>query len=160
MHRIAAIGAVGVAMLLAGCASAPNVFVDEADAPPPDQRVTLRGSFGASTNHFVNMFRGMAIVNVQTIDGKAPIVDLGVLERGARTVYMLPGKHTIGMQWTEHRGTRVWRAKGEAWFVGEAGRTYRIVAERVAYDAIQFWIEDEKTGARVGGIPGSADEPR
>jgi hypothetical protein len=45
------------------------------------------------------------------------------------------------------------------WFVGEAGGSYLVKAGQTG-DGLKVWIEDEKSGKPVGGVHGSADEPK
>ena len=50
-------------------------------------------------------------------------------------------------------------AHADLWFVGEAGNSY-LVRPGQTGDGLTVWIEDERTGKPVGGVRGSADEPK
>ena len=71
-----------------------------------------------------------------------------------RDVYVLPGKHTIGLKFQS--GSLY--ARGDLWFVAEAGKSYFVTAGTKGYE-VHFMIKDVD-GKPVGGISGSEDEPR
>jgi hypothetical protein len=73
----------------------------------------------------------------------------------AREVSVLPGKHTIFVL-VEYPFSH---ASGSLWLVAEPGGRY-IVKESSDWRRVTMWIEDEKTGKKVGGITGSDDEPQ
>jgi len=73
----------------------------------------------------------------------------------AREVSVLPGKHTIFVI-VEYPFSH---ASGSLWLIAEPGGRY-IVKESSDWRRVTMWIEDEKTGKKVGGITGSDDEPQ
>lgn len=73
----------------------------------------------------------------------------------ARSVEVAPGKRTLAVQYD---GYGVY-ARGHLWLLAEAGQTYTlnsVLGDRT----VRFWIVDNATGRRVGGIEGSDDEPK
>jgi hypothetical protein len=97
-------------------------------------------------------------VDIQLVDDKRTLgTGEGILSSssGAQAVYLLPGKHTARLR---YRGPGA-AVTTNLWFVGEAGGSYVVKAGQVG-DGLKVWIEDEKTGTPVGGVRGSADEPK
>lgn len=137
-------------------ASRDGIQMYEGPPLPPDQEVKLQGTPPRRTT-FATVFGG----NTQTqmwiarVDGKSPVVQLGVINAATASVRLTPGKHTVRIRW-RHRN---YTAEGDVWFVGDPGRTYYTRAREAGDGTVQLWIVDD-TGKRVGGIPGSADEPR
>jgi len=137
-------------LAIAGCA-APIAKMYDGPVLAPSQQVVLRVESRGRT------FAGER-VDIQQVDDKRTLdTGEGILSSssGAQAVYLLPGKHTVRLRY---------RGPGSAvtanlWFVGEAGSSYLIKAGEVG-DGLKVWIEDEKTGKPVGGVRGSADEPR
>jgi len=137
-------------LALAGCA-APVVQMYEGPTRASSEQVIVRAESRGRT------FVGER-VDIQQVDDKPTLQTAeGILSSssGAQAVYMLPGKHTLRLRY---------RGPGSAvtanlWFVGEAGNSYLIKAGQTG-DGLKVWIEDEKTGKPVGGVRGSADEPK
>jgi hypothetical protein len=136
--------------LLAGCA-APVVQLYEGPTKDPSQQVILRveqrGRTFASER-----------VDIEQVDDKNTLgTGEGILSssRGAQAVYLLPGKHTARLRYRGPGST----ATASLWFVGEAGGSYLVKGGQTG-EGIKVWIEDEKTGKPVGGVRGSADEPK
>ena len=79
----------------------------------------------------------------------------------ATELFLLPGKHTIGVQW--ECKTRMTRNPIKLWLIAEAGQEYTVRFERRSdqegRDRVHAWIENKATGKRVGGPVGSPDEP-
>lgn len=137
-------------LLLAACA-APVAQMYEGPTLPPDKQVVLRVEQRGRT------FAGER-VDIQLVDDKRTLsTGEGILSSssGAQAVYLLPGKHTVRLR---YRGPGA-AVTSNLWFVGEPGGSYLVRGAQVG-DGVQVWIEDEKTGSRVGGVRGSADEPK
>ena len=137
-------------LLLASCAAPVAKMYDGPMLAPSEQvivRVESRGRTFASER-----------VDIQAVDDKQTLsMGEGIISSssGAEAVYMLPGKHTLRLRY---------RGKGAAvtanlWFVGEKGASYLVRATQTG-DGVKVWIEDEKSGKAVGGVRGSADEPK
>lgn len=144
------IGIVVLLFALAGCA-APVVQMYEGPTLAPSQQIILRVDQRGRT------FAGER-VDIQQVDEKSTLsFGEGILSSstGAQAVYMLPGKHTVRLRYRGH-GDAV---TANLWFVGEAGNSYLIKAGQTG-DGLKVWIEDEKAGKPVGGVRGSADEPK
>ena len=136
--------------LLAGCA-APVVKMYEGPVLEASQQVILRVDQRGRT------FAGER-VDIQQVDGKPTLTfGEGILSSssGAQAVYMLPGKRTVQLR---YRGPGA-AVTAHLWFVGEAGGSYLVKAGQTG-DGLKVWIEDEKAGKPVGGVRGSADEPK
>jgi hypothetical protein len=69
-------------------------------------------------------------------------------------VVVLPGKHRIRVQVTNGLGNGL----ADLWLVAEAGKKY-VAKLETDFGGFEVWLEDAETGARVGGIVGSDDEP-
>jgi hypothetical protein len=137
-------------LLLAGCA-APVVKMYDGPVLEPSQQVILRVDQRGRT------FAGER-VDIQQVDGKPTLTfGEGILSSssGAQAVYLLPGKRTVQLRYRGH-GAAV---TAHLWFVGEAGGSYLVKAGQTG-DGLKVWIEDEKSGKPVGGVHGSADEPK
>jgi len=137
-------------LALAACA-APVVQLYEGPTLAPSQQVILRVEQRGRT------FAGER-VDIETVDDKRTLAfGEGILSasRGAQAVYMLPGKHTLRLRYRGPGSTVI----ANLWFVGEAGGSYVVKGAQVG-DGVKVWIEDEKTGTQVGGVRGSADEPK
>lgn len=144
------IGIVILLLALAGCA-APVVKMYDGPVLAPSQQVILRVDQRGRT------FAGER-VDIQQVDEKSTLsFGEGILSSssGAQAVYMLPGKHTVQLR---YRGPGA-AVTAHLWLVGEAGGSYLIKAGQTG-DGLKVWIEDEKTGKPVGGVRGSADEPK
>jgi hypothetical protein len=136
--------------LLAACA-APVAQMYEGPTRSPSEQVVLRVEQRGRT------FAGER-VDIQLVDDKRTLgTGEGIFSSssGAQAVYLLPGKHTVRLR---YRGPGA-AVTSNLWFVGEAGGSYLVRGAQVG-DGVQVWIEDEKTGNRVGGVRGSADEPK
>lgn len=139
-----------LSLLLAGCA-APVVQLYEGPTKASSDHVILRVDQRGRT------FAGER-VDIQQVDNRQTLsFGEGILSSssGAQAVYMLPGKHTVQLR---YRGPGA-AVTAHLWFVGEAGGSYLIKAGQTG-DGLKVWIEDEKTGKPVGGVRGSADEPK
>lgn len=69
------------------------------------------------------------------------------------SAYVLPGRHYISINYRNLN----WYANGQLWLDAEKGETY-IVRKAMKNYEIRFWIENERTGKLVGGIPGGEPE--
>jgi hypothetical protein len=97
-------------------------------------------------------------LKISSVDGKKTV---NFFERWftgwATRVKVAPGKHDLHLIF--HTGS--WIKTGSLWVVTCPGKTYIARARYVDEDKeTQMWIEDEETGKRVGGMKGSADEPK
>ncbi|MEA3192849.1 MAG: hypothetical protein QOD26_1182 [Betaproteobacteria bacterium] len=147
MRRIIAVAAF---LALAGCA-APVVQMYEGQTRAPSDQVIVRVESRGQT------FAG-EWVDIQQVDDQPTLKKAqGFLSgsSGAQAVYLLPGKHTLRLRYRA-RGAEV---TANLWFVAEAGNSYLIKAGQTG-DGLKVWIEDEKTAKPVGGVRGSADEPK
>lgn len=145
------LGIVVLLLALAACVAAPVTQLYPGPTLASSQHVLVRVEA-----------RGRAFagerVDIQQVDDKATLGTAeGILSSssGAQAVYMLPGKHTLRLR---YRGPGA-AVTANLWFVGEAGNSYLIKAGQTG-DGLKVWIEDEKTGKPVGGVRGSADEPK
>ncbi len=98
-------------------------------------------------------------VRIAEVDGEktASIWSCMLLANNAypRIAYLEPGKHNLVVacyQYPSHYTMNLW-------FVAEPDKEYIIRQRAVGYD-VRMWIEEKETGTAVGGIVGSADEPR
>jgi hypothetical protein len=82
------------------------------------------------------------------IDGKplSTVSALGII-RWDDPVILLPGKHTVGVQY--YLGLSNGFAK--MWFVAEAGKSYVVRTKDSGY-SFRAWIEDAATGQPTGGL--------
>jgi hypothetical protein len=138
-------------LVLAGCAAAPVTQMYPGPTLASSQhvivRVEQRGRAFASER-----------VDIQQVDDKATLAMAeGIFSSssGAEAVYLLPGKHTLRLR---YRGPGA-AVTTNLWLIGEAGGSYLVKAGQTG-DGLKVWIEDEKTGKPVGGVRGSADEPK
>jgi hypothetical protein len=144
------LGIVALLLALAGCA-APVAKMYDGPVLAPSQQVVLRVEQRGRT------FAGER-VDIQLVDEKRTLdTGEGILSSssGAQAVYLLPGKHTLRLRY-RGPGTAV---RANLWLVGEAGGSYLVKVDQQG-DGVRIWIEDEKTGKPVGGVRGSADEPK
>lgn len=144
---------IGIAVLLLALAACAAPVAQMYDGPTlaPSQHVVLRSEARGRT------FVGER-VDIQLVDDKPTLKTAeGILSSssGAQAVYLLPGKHTLRLR---YRGPGA-AVTANLWFVGEAGNSYLVKAGQTG-DGLKVWIEDEKTGKPVGGVRGSADEPK
>jgi len=122
---------------------------DGADLPE-DQIAHLKIS-QESDRRFLFSRRGLS---VRSIDGK-PVGNWWTNAKVVDELLFKPGKHRIGYMATNLNGGF---AMLDLWFVAEPGKAYVSRTEATWY-SVRMWIEDAKTGERVGGVVGSADEP-
>ena len=73
----------------------------------------------------------------------------------ATEVTVTPGKHDIGLLFNTGASLR----RENLWLVACPGKIYFAKARYLDENDFQMWIEDED-GNRVGGVKGSADEPK
>lgn len=94
---------------------------------------------------------------ISSVDGKrtVDIITFFFGRKWAEEVYVLPGKHKID----GHLSYNNWVANGETWLVAEPGETYILKTSINGY-LVNMWLENERTGQKVSGIPGSDDEPK
>ena len=91
---------------------------------------------------------------IMLVDGKRTQSGFKNFVHGwVKEVTVLPGKHDIRLMF--HMGGEY---TGDFWVVTCPGKTY--VAKFDNEYGFKMWFEDEETGKRVGGIEGSADEPK
>ncbi len=97
-------------------------------------------------------------LGITKVDGNITVNMFKFLFNGGKwagEVYVLPGKHRImaridyGLSF----------AGGAMWLIAEPGETYLLKALSNGY-AVTMWLENERTGQKVGGIIGSDDEPK
>lgn len=69
-------------------------------------------------------------------------------------VIVLPGKHVVRIGLTNGLGD-CWF---NLWLVAEAGKKY-VAKQETSFREFRVWLEDAQTGAPVGGLVGSDDEP-
>jgi len=145
------IGIVVLLLALAACTTAPVAQMYPGPTLAPSQHVIVRVEQ-----------RGRAFsserVDIQQVDDKATLTTgEGILSSasGASAVYLLPGKHILQLR---YRGPGA-AVTAHLWLVGEAGGSYLVKAGQTG-DGLKVWLEDEKTGKPVGGVRGSADEPK
>jgi hypothetical protein len=74
---------------------------------------------------------------------------------GASEVYLLPGKHELVARLS--RGTSY--GFSNLWLIAEAGETY-IVKARIEGYSVKMWLENARTGQKVGGEINSGDKPK
>lgn len=97
-------------------------------------------------------------IGITKVDGKNTVNFFTYLFNGGKwagEVYVLPGKHRIIAQ--INNGPSL--ATGDIWLVAEQGETYVLKALTKGY-AVSMWMENKRTGQKVGGITGSDDEPK
>ena len=142
-----------IALVLAlGACAAPVVQVYDGPTLAPSQQVIVRVDQRGRT-------MASERVDIEQVDDKRTLgFGEGILSvaTGAQAVYMLPGKHTLRLR---YRGPGNVRVTANLWLVAEAGASYLVKATQTG-DGAKIWIEDEKTGQPVGGVRGSADEPK
>jgi hypothetical protein len=145
------IGIVVLLLALAGCVAAPVTQMYPGPTLATSQhaivRVDLRGRAFASQR-----------VDIEQVDDKPTLsTGEGIFSSasGASAVYVLPGKHHLRLRY-RGPGTAV---RANLWFVGEAGGSYLAKVDQLG-DGVRIWLEDERTGKPVGGVRGSADEPK
>lgn len=138
-------------LALAGCVAAPVTQMYPGPTLGASQQVlvqaNLRGRAFASQR-----------VDIEQVDDKPTLsTGEGIFSSasGASAVYVLPGKHHLRLRY-RGPGTAV---TANLWLVGEAGGSYLVRVEQMG-DGVRIWLEDEKTGKPVGGVRGSADEPK
>ena len=137
-------------LALTSCA-APVVQLYEGPTLAPSQQVVVRVEQRGRT--FVN-----ERVDIEAVDDKRALSipdEILSSSRGAQAVYMLPGKHTLRLRYRGPGTTAI----ANLWLVGEAGGSYLVKGAQTG-EGVKIWIEDEKTGKPVGGVRGSADEPK
>lgn len=71
-------------------------------------------------------------------------------------VDVLPGKHEALLRFMNRLGQR---ADVCVWFMAKPGKHYLAKFDRTDRDSLATWIEEAQSGATVGGICGSNDEP-
>jgi hypothetical protein len=95
-------------------------------------------------------------LRISSVDGKKTVnIFIRWMTGSATEVKVTPGKHDIGLLF--NTGTSLHRQ--DLWLVACPGKTYDAKA-RYDENETQMWIEDPESGNRVGGIKGSADEPK
>jgi len=95
-------------------------------------------------------------LRISSVDNEKTINFLQRLFTGPATeVIVMPGKHDIGLLFNTGASLR----RENLWLVACPGKIYFAKARYVDENDFQMWIEDED-GNRVGGVRGSADEPK
>lgn len=144
--------AVAVSFLaLAGCASPPKE-AKMYDGPVQTGREVILQTDSPAGNRSVSITK---------VDGARPLGGAeALLGGGARTVYLLPGRHTVEAKFTEGSSFAYSRNLS---FAGEPGKVYFVRAEPASRNflgttSVRFWIQDG-TGNRVSGVDVSSGEP-
>jgi uncharacterized protein YceK len=137
-----------VTIIISGCAT-PMVKMYSGAKLPGNQQATIRGSDNADKNTYTRIAR---VDDERTVDLFTYLFDGG---RWAYEVYVLPGKHHIVAK--KDIGSQF--AWGNLWLVADPGETY-IVKVRTEGYSVKMWLENERTGQKVGGIIGDNSEPK
>ena len=93
-------------------------------------------------------------IRIILVDGKSALNFFKAMYYGNATeVKVAPGKHDIRLSYSAG-----FQYIGDFWLVTCPGKTY--IAKADAEYGVKMWIEDAETGKKVGGVKGSADEPK
>jgi len=133
-------------VMLTACAS----IVGEVD---PTKEISLEGTgkalvFADSDNtHVSALTRGKNNHDFITrLDGKG-LHRLGGRADFPEALLVEPGRHNISVMYQYYQLT----ANADLWFDAQAEKSY-IIRSKTSGMTIYFWIEDQATGQKVGGI--------
>lgn len=139
-------------LLLTACSNLPTHKAYSGPDLPPSQTARISGfaqssfDLGAATRH---------VVLITCVDG------VSTEQRPTLANYsfpqdavLLPGRHYVAFM-TAHNDKH---AAAAFWFIAEAGRHYSIQRKPEGRE-MTFWIEDDATGRKVGGVIGSEANP-
>lgn len=98
-------------------------------------------------------------IQILRVDGTRTMSFFKFIIRGCSawpdTAYVLPGKHVFSIFYPQAGFQFV----QDIWLIAKPQEEYVIRHRFVGYSP-QIWVEEEKTGKVVGGLVGSADEPK
>ncbi len=135
-----------IAFVACGCA-APRVIMYSGGELPANQQATIRGDDDAGRHLHVRIAR---------VDDERTVGFFAYFADGwAREVSVLPGKHRLVIKM--HIGSS--HAWGNLWLVADPGETYIVKARTEGYST-KMWLENERTGQKVGGVVGGGNEPK
>jgi len=140
-------------LLVAWCLLAPSA--EAKNAPNPNEVATITGSVVGNHKILKGLDERVVISSVDHV----PVAML-FLDPDANTIQTLtPGRHFVGVKYSRLR----WISIGRMWIDAEAGKAYRVHArayqdtERFDAMKVQFWIQDDASGAMVGGVDQGGD---
>jgi len=93
---------------------------------------------------------------ISKVDGKSTFdfgASLGFSGSYPKSALVLSGRHYLQIRY-EYAGSF---SHGTIWFDAEAGKNYTVKSNTEGYSTT-FWIIDDITGERIGGVPGG--EPK
>jgi hypothetical protein len=131
------ISAIATITLLSGCAS-PQVQMYSGPEKPNNEQAIIRVDKGAGRLGI------LSIDNQNTVDALTFFFNG---QKWASTAKVLPGRHTISTR----LDYRMQYSISNLWWEAQAGEKYIIKAKPSGY-SVQFWIENESTHERVGGV--------
>jgi hypothetical protein len=140
VSRYLFVSALLVALTNSGCVSGVKKMYEGPEVSP-DKRAVIKRDRNSDGQ-----------ISIFDVDNKKtyPLINICPEE-----VYVLPGKHNIGVAVSFWYGG----AAANLWLVAEANETY-VVKSKSKGEGVLIWIENERTGKPVGGIKGSSDEPK
>ena len=142
-------------LFVAWCLLVPSA--EAKNAPNRDEVATITGTVVGNHKILKGLDQRVVISSVDHV----PVAML-FLDPTANTIQTLkPGRHLINVKYSQLR----WISTGRMWIDAEAGKAYRVHAraykdpERFDAIKVQFWIQDDASGAMVGGVD-QGDEPK
>lgn len=137
------------AIIVSGCAINSCYQAYPGNPLPPEKTAKIIGGaqLGGSNRSIIYIWRVDEHPTAYTFGGTA-------LSPVPTETQVLPGKHTISV--TSQMGNT--SAGAHLWLIADVGRKYLVRSVTKGY-AAEFWIEDESTGKRVGGVQGCTNDP-
>jgi hypothetical protein len=142
---------VGIVGVMSGCA-APDVKMYDGE---PQQKNAIAIIKAEDQGVGIKSVDGHLTIGLLESLGRHSVY-VGTGTTWARSVEVTAGKHELGIRY-DHRNMF---SESALWLVAEAGHAYTIKSLPDELEKkIRFWIIDDNTGARTGGVSGSSDEP-
>jgi hypothetical protein len=134
---------------ISGCAATQKARMYSGEAVDANKQSVIRADRRAPNTRF----------HIISVDGERTLTDFYYFLTQGRVeeVHVLPGKHRLITRIDNLRSNM--HAMGDLWLIAEPGESYILKARSQGY-RVYMWLENERTGQRVGGVTGSDDEPK
>ena len=136
-------GLILLGSLVAGCGSTAPFKAYDGETRKVETLALIKGETMDAEG---TLFPEITTIAILEVDNKA--TSSSFFEE-SQSVLVEPGRRYLKVLFIHALS----RASGRLWLDAEMGKTY-IVKSLSNYHSVVFWIEDEKTGEKVGGIPG------
>jgi hypothetical protein len=134
---------------ISGCAATQKARMYSGEAVAANKQAVIQADRRAPNTRF----------HITSVDGERTLSAFYYFLTQVRVeeVYVLPGKHRLITRIDNLRSSMF--ATTDLWLIAEPGESYILKAQSKGY-TVYMWLENERTGQRVGGVTGSDDEPK